>query len=166
MRALIDRQLLVPALAPPMTGAAPLAGLAAQLAGHPAQAALEQPLCHYIGDGPEAAERARWHFYALRELCPSLRGVALYSHPGPQDRMKDAGASALHEHTWQRGDLDSYYALDEVLLAFAHNERGVASEAATAVSAIEQVRWCQAAAAMPERATGSDVRSFMFISSG
>lgn len=103
----------------------------AQRLGHPAQAALEQPLCHYIGDGPEAAERARWHFYALRELCPSLRGVALYSHPGPQDRMKDAGASALHEHTWQRGDLDSYYALDEVLLAFAHNERGVASEAAT-----------------------------------
>ena len=111
----------------------------AQRLGHPAVTALSQPLCHYVGDGPEAAERARRHFYALRELCPALRGVALYSQPdlagsGPGGAVTpqpaDAEASALHEHTWRRGDLDSYYALDEVLLAFAHNERGGAADAA------------------------------------
>jgi energy-coupling factor transporter ATP-binding protein EcfA2 len=191
----------------------------AQRLGHPAQAALEQPLCHYIGDGPEAAERARRHFHALRELCPALRGIALYSQPGPgPDRASSPAAgsalaaaapdpvveaatlplpgfawepgraapsprpagpvaaapsrqeapagrrtrasrragsaespasedgaaqgaapaplepetAALYEHTWQRGDLDSYYALDEVLLAFAHHERGVPGDAAAA----------------------------------
>lgn len=110
----------------------------AQRLHHPALAALEQPLCHYIGEGPEAAARARRHFDALRTLCPTVRGVAFYSHSpaGPSAGAaagRDAAAARplpLHEHTWRRGDLDSYYALDEVLIAYAHNERGAVPDAA------------------------------------
>ncbi len=114
----------------------------AQCLKHPALQALEQPLCHYIGEGPEAAARARRHFDALRALHPAVRGAAFYNH-GPRGTAaapaaaREAGQAdpQLYQHSWRRGDLDGYYALDEVLLAYARGERGIAGEAPGAADA-------------------------------
>jgi energy-coupling factor transporter ATP-binding protein EcfA2 len=47
----------------------------AQRLGHPAQAALERPFVHYVGNQPS---KARDHFYGLREAKPDLIGCAIY----------------------------------------------------------------------------------------
>ena len=112
----------------------------AQCLQHPALPALEQPLCHYIGEGPEAATRARRHFDALRVLHPAVRGLAFYN-PGPRGTAAPSSATReagqadpqLYQHGWRRGDLDGYYALDEVLLAYARGERGTPGDHSPAV---------------------------------
>lgn len=93
------------------TDLAMLSALAKRL-DHKAQAHLERPFVHYVGNQPRKAQE---HFYALREAKPDLVGIAIYDRfesPAPADPN-------LTQWMWQRRELENYICQRETLLAFA-----------------------------------------------
>ena len=68
---------------------------------HPAQDILERPFVHYIGDQPQ---KAREHFYGLREAKPNFVGFCLFDRMdyGLQDRPE------LREYMWTRREIENY----------------------------------------------------------
>ena len=82
---------------------------------HPAEAVLERPFAHYVGNQPM---QARQHFWGLREACPQLRGVALF------DRLNLPGGSndVLHEHSWTRREVENYFCTNDVLIRWVETE--------------------------------------------
>ncbi|MCY4215008.1 MAG: AAA family ATPase [Gammaproteobacteria bacterium] len=94
------------------TDLAVLQALAKRL-NHPAAQALEAPYVHYVANQPN---KARQHFYGLREAKADLVGVALY------DRLDSEPASDGPQFTqmmWRRRELENYLCRPEVLLDFA-----------------------------------------------
>lgn len=84
--------------------------------GHPVQEKLEAPYVHYVGNQPE---KAREHFYGLREAKPNLVGFCLF------DRID----SELHkqpeliEYKWQRREIENYIVSNkQVLINWARTE--------------------------------------------
>jgi len=84
----------------------------AETLGHPAQAALARPFVHYIQNQPN---KAREHFYGLREAKPDLVGLALC------DRLSDAlqPTPALDECMWRKREIENYLSQPETLLSYA-----------------------------------------------
>lgn len=84
----------------------------ARILDHPAAAHLERPFVHYVANQPQ---KARDHFFGLREACPELVGVAIFDrldrqlHPGP----------TLNEAMWGKRELENYLCFEDVLLAYA-----------------------------------------------
>jgi energy-coupling factor transporter ATP-binding protein EcfA2 len=79
---------------------------------HRAAAALGQVFVGYVGNQPQ---KAREHFYGLREAKPDLRGIALY------DRL-DKGLPnepPLVEAMWRRREIENYICNRETLLSYA-----------------------------------------------
>jgi hypothetical protein len=68
---------------------------------HPARDVLERPFVHYIQNQPQ---RAREHFYGLREAKPDLVGFMLCDH---LDRPLQPTAE-LREQMWQRREIENY----------------------------------------------------------
>ena len=66
---------------------------------HPAQRALERPFVHYVGNQPQ---KARDHFYALREARPELVGIGVFDR---RERETESGPG-LTLRTWQRREID------------------------------------------------------------
>ncbi len=96
------------------TDLANLQSLARKL-DHPAAACLEQPFVCYVGNQPD---NVRKHFHGLREAKRDLVGVAIF------DRLErplpdDLGATGL---TWRRRELENYFCLPKVLLAYARHD--------------------------------------------
>lgn len=91
-----------------------LAAFAKRL-NHPAQASLERPFVHYVGNQPK---KARGHFYAMREATPDLQGIAIY------DRLDKNLQSdpCLREMMWSRREIENYLCRREALLAYAEYE--------------------------------------------
>ncbi len=87
----------------------------AQILRHPAAAILERPFVHYVANQPQ---KARDHFYGLREAYPDLLGVAIF------DRLDTTLKSdpALIEKMWKRREIENYLCMEEVLVAYAHSE--------------------------------------------
>jgi len=87
----------------------------AQTLGHPAADILERPFVHYVANLPQ---KAREHFYGLREAYPSLLGVAIF------DRLDTTLKSdpPLIEKMWKRREIENYLCMEEVLVAYAHGE--------------------------------------------
>lgn len=82
---------------------------------HPATEVLELPFVHYAGNVPQ---KARDHFYGLREAKPDLAGVALFDSI---DRdLKEGGP--LVEMKWERREVENYLAFPETLLAYARDK--------------------------------------------
>ena len=83
--------------------------------GHEAEAALQRPFVHYVGNQPM---QARQHFYGLREACPGLRGFALF------DRLNLPGGQRdeLQEHSWQKREIENYLFSREVLMRWVNRE--------------------------------------------
>lgn len=79
---------------------------------HPAQAALERPFVHYVGNRPQ---KARDHFYGLREAKPDLIACAIY------DRLDTplTDDPILRQAMWSRRELENYLCQRQTLLAFA-----------------------------------------------
>lgn len=84
--------------------------------GHPTEKKLEAPYVHYVGNQPE---KAREHFYGLREAKPDLVGFCLF------DRID----SELHkqpelvEYKWQRREIENYIVPNrQVLIDWARTE--------------------------------------------
>jgi energy-coupling factor transporter ATP-binding protein EcfA2 len=79
---------------------------------HPCQKQLAQPFVHYVLNQPN---RAREHFYGLREAKKDLVGFALFDRV-EQELQKTA---ELKEYKWHRREIENYLALPETLHAYA-----------------------------------------------
>jgi energy-coupling factor transporter ATP-binding protein EcfA2 len=82
--------------------------------GHPASPVLERPFVHYVFNQPQ---KARDHFYGLREAKADLAGFALFDRLGQglQDRAE------LTEYQWQRREIENYLQTPETLLGYAQS---------------------------------------------
>lgn len=85
----------------------------AKLLGHDAQASLERPFVKYVETN--LPERAREHFFGLREAKNDLVGIAIF------DRLTAdlQSARGLGETMWRRREIENYFCMEEVLLAYA-----------------------------------------------
>lgn len=90
-----------------------LQALAARL-GHPAAALLERPFVHYVENQPQ---KARDHFFGLREAKPDLVGAAIFDQGTPL--LQTTGP--LKELAWHRREIQNYVGLPEALLAYARS---------------------------------------------
>ena len=83
---------------------------------HPVQDSLEAPYVHYVGNQPE---KAREHFYGLREAKSDLVGFCLLDRiaGGLQTRPE------LIEYAWQRSEIENYIVPNkQVLIDWARAE--------------------------------------------
>lgn len=85
----------------------------AKTLGHPVAARLEQPFVHYVASN--LPQRARDHFYGLREARPDLVGVALFDRLD-KELHRDR---PLMELMWARREIENYFCREEILLNFA-----------------------------------------------
>ncbi|NUQ36642.1 MAG: AAA family ATPase [Caldilineales bacterium] len=84
----------------------------AKTLNHEAQDALKRPFVSYVLNQPN---RARDHFYGLREAKPDLIGIALFDRIEKQ--LQQGGA--LRELMWAKRELENYLCQREVLLRWA-----------------------------------------------
>jgi len=84
--------------------------------GHPAASLLERPFVQYLSSN--LPQRARDHFFGLREAKPDLVGVALFDRLD-KELHRD---SPLAEMMWQRREIENYLCQEPVLLAYARYE--------------------------------------------
>lgn len=89
----------------------------ARTLGHPAAGALERPFVHYLTTN--LPNKAREHFYGIREAKPDLVGVALFDRI---DKPLDA-ASPLIELMWQKREIENYLCLESVLIEYARHDQ-------------------------------------------
>ncbi len=84
----------------------------AETLGHPASTCLERPFVHYVGNAPQ---KARDHFFGLREAKNDLLGIAIF------DRLERElhEDSALQELMWDRREIENYCCREDVLMAWA-----------------------------------------------
>jgi hypothetical protein len=82
---------------------------------HPALQHLELPFVHYVGTN--LPQKAREHFYGIREAKPDLRGIALF------DRIEKNLQSTpeLVEIMWKKREIENYFCKRNVLLSFAED---------------------------------------------
>lgn len=83
----------------------------AQVTGHSVREFLERPFVHYVGN---EAQRARDHFYGLREACPQLTGIALFDN-----LSRELAKEHLVETMWRRREIENYLCSPEVLVEYA-----------------------------------------------
>jgi hypothetical protein len=88
----------------------------ARTLGHPAQKCLETPFVHYVATN--LPQRARDHFFGLREGKPDLVGVAIF------DRLEKElqSGTPLIEVMWRRCEIENYFCLQDVLIAYARHD--------------------------------------------
>ena len=102
--------------------------------GHEAEAFLDRPFVHYVGNQPM---QARQHFYGLREACPDLRGFALF------DRLSlpDGGSEALEEYSWEKREIENYLCSSDVLMRWVETEFALFRQGMEdAISEVENAR--------------------------
>ncbi|OHC76353.1 MAG: AAA family ATPase [Rhodospirillales bacterium RIFCSPLOWO2_12_FULL_58_28] len=85
----------------------------AKLIDHPAQQYLERPFVKYVETNLPG--RAREHFFGLQEAKKNLVGIAVF------DRLNGElqSANGLTEMMWRRREIENYFCMEEVLLAYA-----------------------------------------------
>ncbi|RCX24957.1 ATP-dependent nuclease [Thioalbus denitrificans] len=82
--------------------------------GHPVMDRLERPFAHYVLNQPQ---KARDHFYGLREAKAELAGIAIYDR---LDRDLPADPN-LQQHMWKRREIENYLCSRDVLRKWARN---------------------------------------------
>jgi hypothetical protein len=97
------------------TDLAILAALA-EVLNHPAADLLSRPFVHYVATN--LPQKARDHFFGLREAKPDLVGVALFDR---LDRKLQTG-TALVEMMWRRCEIENYFCTEQVLLGYAASQ--------------------------------------------
>jgi hypothetical protein len=84
---------------------------------HRAVSALEHPFVYYVSTN--LPQRAREHFFGLREGKIDLPGIAVFDHLGSPLHQD----SPLVELMWDRREIENYLCTEAVLLAYArYNE--------------------------------------------
>jgi hypothetical protein len=86
----------------------------AERLGHPAKAALARPFVHYLNTNVPSV--ARQHFNAVKEANHRLTGIALFDRLDLQPQGQQDG---LIDVQWRRREIENYFAMPQVLLAFA-----------------------------------------------
>jgi energy-coupling factor transporter ATP-binding protein EcfA2 len=89
----------------------------AKLLDHPAKEVLENPFVHYILNQPQ---KAKEHFYGLREAKPDLRGFVLCDR---LDRTLNLG-EGLTGITWKKREIENYLCQPATLVAYASSLAG------------------------------------------
>jgi len=88
----------------------------ARLLDHPAQDCLERPFVNYLATN--LPQKARDHFYGLREAKRDLVGIAIFDRLDKELQEN----TALKELMWARREIENYFCSKEVLMAFAAGE--------------------------------------------
>lgn len=88
----------------------------AKLLDHEAQDYLERPFIKYVETN--LPQRARDHFFGLREAKNDLVGIAIF------DRLSAElqSANGLTETMWSRREIENYFCMEEVLLAYGRHD--------------------------------------------
>ncbi len=86
--------------------------------GHEATRFLENPYVHYVGTN--LPQKARDHFFGLKEAKPDMVGVALFDRI---ERPLQSHAD-LVELMWKKREIENYFCNREVLLQFASKSTG------------------------------------------
>ncbi len=102
----------------------------AGLLEHPVKAAFERPFVHYVENQPQ---KAREHFWGLREAKPDLVGIALFDSIAQE---LPAGGP-LCEVKWTKREIENYLCFPETLLEYAAEAGG---EAGPLFEAVERER--------------------------
>ncbi|MEA3275235.1 MAG: AAA family ATPase [Pseudomonadota bacterium] len=84
----------------------------AEVLNHPLKENLERPFVHYVLNQPQ---KARDHFYGLREAKADLAGVAIYDRLD-RDLPDDPN---LQQHMWKRREIENYLCSRYVLNKWA-----------------------------------------------
>ncbi|MSR60182.1 MAG: AAA family ATPase [Planctomycetaceae bacterium] len=91
---------------------------------HPARESLERPFVQYVGNQPN---RARSHFFGLKEAKTDLLGFALFDHL-EQSPQSERG---IKEMMWARREIENYLCQNAVLIewtkATARDQEGEGS---------------------------------------
>lgn len=84
---------------------------------HPAAMYLKRPFVHYVSTN--VPQKARDHFFGLREALPDLHGIAIF------DRLdkKLHADSDLAERMWSRREIENYFCTEDVLLAWVRHDQ-------------------------------------------
>ncbi len=82
---------------------------------HPAQEYLQRPFVHYVCNQPQ---KARDHFYGLREAKSDLVGVAIFDHLSIPLREQPE----LRERMWMKCEIENYLCQKETFLLWAETE--------------------------------------------
>jgi hypothetical protein len=88
----------------------------AQTLGHGAQTCLERPFVHYVATN--LPQRARDHFYGLREGIDTLVGVALFDRLEKELQI----GKPLKELMWNRREIENYFCVQGVLQDYARHD--------------------------------------------
>ena len=81
----------------------------AEKLNHPSKKELEAPYVHYVGNQPE---KAREHFYGLREAKPDLVGFCLFDRVDGELHERPE----LIEYAWKRREIENYIVSDKQVL--------------------------------------------------
>ncbi len=77
---------------------------------------MERPFVHYVATN--LPQRAREHFFGLREAKGDLVGIALFDR---LDKNLQEG-TPLVELAWRRRDIENYLCMESVLMAYARHD--------------------------------------------
>lgn len=80
---------------------------------HPAIEALETPFVHYVASN--LPNKAREHFYGLKEAKLDLKGYALFDHLDKELKS----TSDLIEKMWEKNEIENYFCTEKVLMKYA-----------------------------------------------
>ena len=108
----------------------------AEVLGHPAAPVLERPFVHYVEDKPN---KARSHFFGLREAKPDLVGFALFDRI--DTRLDTSGP--LVEYKWSHREFENYLLPWKTLREYARSE-GLKVAPGPLFEQIETSRWVDA----------------------
>ncbi len=89
----------------------------AKTLNHQATKCLERPFVGpYVANQPQ---KAREHFFGLREAKPDLQGIAIF------DRLERElhGKTELVELMWKRREIENYFCTKNVLLTYARHDQ-------------------------------------------
>ncbi len=89
----------------------------AEVLRHPAQEHLERPFVHYVTSNQP--QRARDHFFGLREAKQDLVGIAIFDR---LDKRLQTG-TPLTELMWSRREIENYFCSEDVLIAYTVREQ-------------------------------------------
>jgi hypothetical protein len=82
---------------------------------HDAQECLAKPFVHYVETN--LPQRAREHFFGLREGKNDLVGIAVFDR---LDKELQTGGP-LQEIMWRRREIENYFCMEDVLLAYVRH---------------------------------------------
>lgn len=85
----------------------------AKTLGHEVVQFLEKPFVYYVGSN--IPQKARDHFYGLREAKKDLTGIAIFDRIDKELQQN----MPFIETMWQKREIENYLCLEETLLAYA-----------------------------------------------